>query len=65
MENDITIHKYQKVKLVRLGYSMFHSEQASKHLMLNNISFDKSGYNEYIVKTKPLISSSFTVLSYR
>ena len=39
MKNDLTIHKYQNVKLERLGYYTFHLEQASKHLMLINIEF--------------------------
>ena len=33
----MAIHKYENVKLVRLGYSTFFWEQASKHLMLMSI----------------------------
>ena len=39
MESDITIHKYENVKLVRLDYSTFRLQQASKHFMLINIDF--------------------------
>ena len=30
----MTIHTFENVKLVRLDYSTFHLQQASKHLML-------------------------------
>ena len=50
----MTIHKYENVKLVRLDYSTYQL-----------FRFDKSRYNEYIVKAKPFISLLSTILSYR
>ena len=55
----MTIHKYENNKLVRLDYCTFHANQ------YRPFSFDKSGYNEYIVKAKPLISLLSTIPSYR